>query len=94
MTVSNAKTICVAKSDERRGNLVRGQFGGATVSTPSMKYDVENEPMAIETFATSFLDKGITCEDTGMWVNGGYPGIGASPDGLLFDANTNSRGVP
>ena len=28
-----------------------------------------------------------------MWVNGRYPGIGASPDGLLFDANTNSRGV-
>ena len=69
-------------------------FGGATVSTPSMKYDVENEPMAIETFATSFLDKGITCVDTGMWVNGRYPGIGASPDGLIFYANTNSRGVP
>ena len=28
VTASNAKTICVAKSDERRGNLVRGQFWG------------------------------------------------------------------
>ena len=28
-----------------------------------------------------------------MWVNGRYPGIGASPDGLLFDAHTNSWSV-
>ena len=28
-----------------------------------------------------------------VWVNGRYPGIRASPDGLLFDAHTNSRGV-
>ena len=28
-----------------------------------------------------------------MWVNGRYPGIRATPDGLLFDAHTNSRGV-
>ena len=28
-----------------------------------------------------------------MWVNGRYPGIGAPPDGSLFDAHTNSWGV-
>ena len=93
VTASNAKAICVAKSDERRGNLIRGQLWGATVSTLAMKYGVENEPVARETFATSFINKGISCVDTGMWVNGRYPGVGASPDGLLFDAHTNSWGV-
>ena len=93
VTLSNAKAICVAKSDERRGILVRGQLWGATVSTLAMKYGVENEPLARETFATSFINKGISWLDTGMWVNGMYPGIGASPDGLLFDAHTNSWGV-
>ena len=75
------------------GNLVRGQLWGETVSTIAMKYGVENEPVARETSATSFIIKGISCVDTGMWVNGRYPGIGASPDGLLFDAYTNSWGV-
>ena len=37
VTLSNAKAICVAKSDERRGILVRGQLWGATVSTLAMK---------------------------------------------------------
>ena len=93
LTASNAKAICVAKSDERRGNLVRGQLWGATVSTPAMKYGVKNEPVARETFATTFINKGTSCVDTGMWVNGRYPDIGASPDGLLFDTHTNSWGV-
>ena len=55
------------------GNLVRGQLWGATVSTLAMKYGVENEPVARKTFATSFINKGISCVDTGMWVNGRYP---------------------
>ena len=51
------------------------QLWGATVSTLAMKYGVENEPVARETFATSFINKGISCVDTGMWVNGRYPDI-------------------
>ena len=30
--------------------------------------NVENEPVEIETFATSLINKGISCVDTGIWV--------------------------
>ena len=28
-----------------------------------------------------------------MWINGQYPGVGASPDGLLFDPHNSSHGI-
>ena len=39
-----------------------------------------------------FFSKGLKCVETGMWINGQYPGVGASPDGLLFDPHTSSHG--
>ena len=47
----------------------------------------DNEIMAREALH-SVIEKevrGFQVAETGMWVNRQYPGIGASPDGLLFD---------
>ena len=93
VTASNAKVICVAKSDARRGNLLKGQLWGESVSTLAMTYGHKHESVARKEFASRFFSKGLKCVETGMWINGQYPGVGASPDGLLFDPHTSSHGI-
>ena len=45
VTASNAKALCVAKSDARRGNLVKGQLWGEYVSqVSSLKWFTPNSP--------------------------------------------------
>ena len=59
-----------------------------------MLHGCDNEIMAPEAFH-SVIEKevrGFQVAETGMWINRQFPGIGASPDGLLFDPVSNTKG--
>ena len=66
---------------------------GESTSTLAMTYGHKHESVARKEFASRFFSKGLKCVETGMWISGQYPGVGASPDGLLFDPHTSSHGI-
>ena len=81
-------------SEEGFANLVNQQLWGKPVQTVALLYGCDNYIMAQEAFH-SVVEKEITgfqVAETVVWIKRQYPGIGDSPDGLLFDpvSNTNA----
>lgn len=56
----------------------------------AMRYGQQNEPVARSEYAEFF---GFEVTTVGLCINSKYPGIGASPDALVFDQTTNSCGL-
>ena len=95
VTASNAKTIFACASEDRFENLVNQQLWGKPVQTAAMLHGCHNEIVAWEDFQMAIANEitGFQVAETELWINRQYPGIGASPDGLLFDPVSNTKGV-
>ena len=95
VTASNAKNVCVCATEHRLQTLVNDQLWGERVQTATMLYGTKHEALARDTFDIQIQSEivGFQVAETGMWVNRRYPGIGASPDGVLYDPLTCSEGV-
>ena len=95
VTASNAKTIYCCKSEGRFHSLVNEQLWGKPVQTAAMLHGTVSEVLAREAFRSKIDEEiaGFQVADTGMWINRRYPGTGASPDGILFDPISGTKGV-
>ena len=91
----NAKTIFSCASEDGFENLVNQQLWAKPVQTAAMLHGCHNEIVAREDFQTAIVNEitGFLVAETGMWINRQYPGIGASPDGILFYPVSNTKGV-
>jgi len=95
VTASTTKILFACASQEGFTNLVNQQLRGKPVQTVALLYGCDIYIMAQEAFH-SVIEKeiaGFQVAETGMWINRQYPGIGASPDGLLFYPVSNTKGV-
>lgn len=54
------------------------------------QHGIDNEPFARSAYISA---TGNDVKETGLWVNPRYPGLGASPDGIIFDKNTKTYGI-
>ena len=95
VTASNAKSVYACNSEGRYRNLVNAQLWGKPVQTAAMLHGNVNEVLARESFQVKIMKEiaGFQVAETGMWINGRYPGMGASPDGILFDPISDTKGV-
>lgn len=92
VTASKAKPIFVATCDNSRARLVKSQLWQDPPRTSGMAYGHKYEQAAREEFEAKFQGKlGVT--ETGLWVNSKFPGLGASPDGIVSDIASGSSGV-
>ncbi|XP_014670842.1 PREDICTED: uncharacterized protein LOC106811655 [Priapulus caudatus] len=87
VTASNAKAIARAH-DSTRPTLVQKQLWRSSATTLAMLYGIEHEQDARVDFAQQFTE--LTVTECGLWLNGKYPGLGASPDGVVYDSSSNS----
>ena len=60
------------------------------IETQYMRYVIEEEPKARSAYVHA---TGSSVKETGMWVNGTFPYLGASPDGLILDVESNVTGL-
>ena len=81
VTPSNARSIYAASSDKRRENIIKLQLWDTSPKTAAMIYGQKHEDTARQQFMTQFIN--LKVENSGLWVNGKYPGLGASPDAVL-----------
>ena len=95
VTASSAKQVCSCATESRFRNLVNDKLWRKSTQTAAMVYGHEHELLARETFQCSVEQEieGFHVAETGMWVNQKYPGIGASPDGVLYDPVSCTSGV-
>ena len=95
VTASNAKSVYACNSTGRYQHLVNGQLLGNPVQTAAMLHGNVNEVLARESFQVKIKKEiaGFQVAETGMWINKRYPGMGASPDGILFDPISDTKGV-
>ena len=47
--------------------------------------DSVNEHNVLVEYKEHMAPWGLEAKETGLWINTNFPGLGASPDGLLFD---------
>lgn len=83
------------KTKDQIFNLVNSNlWTDENLTNEAMRYGQSNEELARQKYkcVTSARFSYIV-EDTGLWVNSKFPGIGASPDGLVMDSLKNTAGV-
>ena len=56
------------------------------VCTLDMQYGITEEPKAVSMYSKLM---NVDVVESGIWVNVKYPHLGASPDGLIYDQETN-----
>lgn len=85
ITASNAKSFFTAKSLD---NLINRHLWSNTnlANIPAIRYGKVSEPLAFDEY------KRVTNYDVrkcGFFTNKSFPGLGCSPDGLVYDKNGN-----
>ena len=65
------------------------------MQTAAMLHGNVNAVLARESFQVKIKKEiaGFQVDGTGMWIYGRYPGMGASPDGIVFDPISDTKGV-
>ena len=61
-----------------------------TLETKYIRYGIEEEPKARSAYVRA---TGNRVTETGLWVNGAFPYLGASPDGLILDEDSKATGI-
>lgn len=60
------------------------------IVTMYMRYGIEEEPKARLAYINATRSE---VRETGMWINGAFSYLGASPDGLILDSDSNVTGL-
>lgn len=95
ITASKIKLFKSDKTDDQIFALVKSQlWAEQNITTEAMHYGRVNEDIARQKYE-DFTSKKFSYEvkSSGLWVNSKYPGLGASPDGLISDPLKNTTGV-
>lgn len=95
ITASKIKQFKTDKTNDQIFALVNSQLWvQQNITTEAMQYGRENEEIARQKYK-DFTSKKFSYEvqSSGLWVNSKYPGLGASPDGLILDPLRNTTGV-
>ena len=87
VTASNAKSVFAGNTESWYPNLLNGPLCGKPMQTAAMLHGNVNAVLALESFKFKIRKEiaGFQVDGTGMWINGRYPGMGASPGGIVFD---------
>ncbi|KAH0540002.1 hypothetical protein KQX54_011019 [Cotesia glomerata] len=95
ITASKIKVFKTEKTNDQIFALVQSQLWvEQNITTEAMQYGRANEDIARQKYE-DFTCKKFSYEvkSSGLWVNSKYPGLGASPDGLISDPLKNTTGV-
>ena len=95
VTASNAKSVYAGNSESRYPNLLNGPLCGKSMQTATMLHGNVKAVLARESFQVKIKKEiaGFPVDGTGMRIHGRYPGMGASPDGIVFDPISDTEGV-
>ena len=88
ITASKFKRICSRRSNF--DSLASQLLSNRTVTTSSMRFGLENEPVAAEMYAKNF---GRNVYRVGFVINPTCSFLGASPDRRVFDPDVNEWGL-
>lgn len=88
ITASKFKRICSRRSNF--DSLATQFLSNRTVTTSSMRFGIENEPVAAEMYAKDF---GRNVYRVGFVINPTCSFLGASPDRRVFDPDVNEWGL-
>ena len=85
LTASRFGSICHTNCDSPSRSLVASILSPQPLSTPAIKWGIEKEATARETYHRLMLEKhdSFNLESTGLHVNPSCPHLEASPDGLI-----------
>ena len=95
ITATHLKTFTLPKTKQELFSLVERHLlsKSEVIRTPALEYGKENEAVAKDQYEAYTSCLCFEVQETGLWINPKYPGIGASPDALVFDLIHNSSGL-
>lgn len=95
ITASKVKYFSLKRTDEQICTWIKYHLWiDKNFDNVALQYGRDNEEVAKKKY-TDFTSKkfGFQISDCGIWVNPKFPGIGASPDGLVTDGPNNTHGL-
>ncbi|MCG7868599.1 MAG: YqaJ viral recombinase family protein [Candidatus Thiodiazotropha taylori] len=91
LTASTCHSVVSFQSDVAVSNFLnRKLWRTESISTVSLKYGLENEKTARQSYHSLKSGK-VNVFETGLWVSNLNPELGCSPDGLIFDLDEPER---
>lgn len=91
ITASVFKSFVSEKTGDQITTIVKSHlWSDSNFDNEALRYGRENEEKAREEYAVAFE---FEVAKTGLWVNSKYPGLGASPDAIVFDPQSGSSGL-